>query len=217
MKNLAFFILMLVSAIEYVAAQSPFFKSVRLEETATNAESHLVYESEEGFLYFGTTEGLFAYDGVEFTPFSRPQNTENEVTAIFQSRNKTLWIGYRDGAIFHLQKQKIIQWQPEEGTPAVSITGFIEDSLGQLWIATYGEGLYCHDGQRLYNFATEDGLGGNDIYTLAADKSNNVYAGTDSGISVCSFTKGDKKFNNITRDEGLSDNRQKRWNLDRYL
>ena len=186
-------------------AQTPFFKMHQLGENYRNAKVEVVYESRNSLLWFGTSHGLFSYDGLEFTPYIKEDTTSNHVRAIYQDAQGLLWIGYQDGSIFQLGKQHLNQWLPEEGTPAVAITGFAEDMEGRLWIATYGEGVYYKNGRHLYNIDTEDGLLGEDIYVLQKDKGGKMWLGTDGGISICSVKNNEKQVQNITRKDGLPD------------
>lgn len=186
-------------------AQTPFFKTHHLGETYRNAKVELVYEDQNSLLWFGTSEGLFAYDGINFISYLKSDTTSNHVRAIYQDTEGVLWTGYQDGSIFQLKNQQLQVWQPEEGTPAVAITGFAEDQAGRLWIATYGEGVYYKSERHLYNIDTADGLLGADIYVICSDLSGKIWLGTDGGISICSVQNNEKQIKNLTRQDGLPD------------
>ncbi len=167
----------------------------------------LVYEASDGFLWFGSNEGLFRYDGQQFQQFLAPDSlSNNRVSAIFEDKRRRLWVGYEDGRIFHLGPSgELTLWQPEEGLPAARISGFGQGKDGMIWIATYGEGLYYYNGRHMYNVDLRDGLPGNDIYVMVVDQEGRAWAGTDGGISVCSTRNGKKEVRNITRADGLPD------------
>ena len=202
MKKLLYISLFLTQTL---FAQSPFFKTHQLGEAHRNAKVELLFEAQNSLLWFGTSQGLFSYDGFEFIPFFKTDSSSNHVRAIYQDASEKLWIGYQDGSIFYLEKQYLEEWQPEEGLPKVPITGFSEDAAGRFWIATYGEGLYFKNGRRLYNINAEDGLLGDDIYVLKKDRNGRMWAGTDGGISICSYENDSKKIKNLTRADGLPD------------
>lgn len=189
----------------WISAQTPFFKKHPLGESYRNAKIEVIFEAQNSLLWFGTSEGLVAYDGLEFLPYLKKDTTSEHVRAIYQDTEGILWVGYQDGSIYQLHKHQLIQWMPEEGTPAKAITGFAEDNNGHLWIATYGEGVYFHNGRHLYNVNIEDGLLGDDIYVMKPDEKGHMWLGTDGGISICSFIDGKKTINNIKREDGLPD------------
>ncbi len=133
-----------------------------------------------------------------------------------------LWAGFHHGAIAYLPiysssagkagqteaaEPRLQLWQPEEGVPAQSITGFAEDKSGGRWFSTYGEGLYVWKNERLYQFnVADDGLLGDEIYALASDVQGRIWAATDAGISICAMPlPGQKQVQNLTTADGLPD------------
>jgi ligand-binding sensor domain-containing protein len=188
-------------------AQQPFFRSHTLPEELSRTPIRSLYQADGNFLWLATEQGLVQYDGNQYELLLRPDSlADNQVSSIFQDRDSVLWVGYQDGGIFQYDVfNKLQAWQPEEGWPSVPITGFANDTAGNLWLATYGEGLYYWNGRRLYNFGTDDGLAGADVYTLQPDAQGWVWAGTDDGITVCRLEDGSKKVRQITRSHGLPD------------
>ena len=197
----------LISLISEVAvqAQTPHFKTLVLPTDLESIKLLNFYESPTGPLWLGSSHGLLSYDGTEFKTYFRSDGGIETVTAIYMDKHSILWAGYEDGSIFKLKDGVFKNWQPEEGLPKVRITGFTEDSYGNTWYSTYGEGLYCVNGPRIYNFNKEDGLPAEDIYVLKSDQKGNVIAGTDGGFSFCSFSNREKNVINITTNDGLPD------------
>ncbi|MCB9040648.1 MAG: hypothetical protein H6557_28810 [Lewinellaceae bacterium] len=207
-------VIIFILCLSFLAApaggQSPFFVEHPPGEVYRDVKMSLVFEASDGFLWFGSGQGLFRYDGQEYQQFLAPDSLadNNRVSAIFEDKIGRFWVGYEDGRIFQMDKDRQLKlWQPEEGLPAVRISGFGQDGDGRIWLATYGEGLYYFDGQRMYNINTDDGMLGNDVYTMVMDEKRAVYGtGTDGGISVCSVRNGEKStVRNITRADYLPD------------
>ncbi len=196
------FLFLLAFATE---AQIPFFKMHKPTSGGSQAKVELIYEDANSLLWFGSQEGLLLYDGIDFYPFIKADTTSNHVTAIYRAKNDVLWVGYEDGSIYFLKNKNLIPWQPEEGIPKVAIKGFGEDLENRFWIATYGEGIYYQENNRLYNIATEDGLLANDIYYLLIDQKGKIWVGTDGGVNIIYFTNGKKKLEQLTKEDGLRD------------
>lgn len=188
--------------------QEPHFVEHPVGEAYQDISLSLVCESSDGFLWFGSNQGILRYDGRKYTQFLAPDSlTNNRVRALFEDEGKQLWAGYEDGRIFRMAhgSGRLELWQPEEGLPAAAVVGFAQAADGLLWIATYGEGLYYFNGAHLYNIDSDDGLPGNDIYTLVSGKDGRAWVGTDGGVSICSVKNGKKHIENITRADGLPD------------
>ncbi len=198
-------ILLFLSFGAGLPAQTPHFRKHPLGELYRNTLVTSIYEDRNTLLWFGTDEGLFFYDGLEFAPYLKADSSSNKVTALYHDSTGVLWVGYEDGSIYHLKNQKMQRWEPEEGIPVVPVTGFAEDSYGRIWIATYGEGVYVRSEGRLYNFDIEDGLLGEDIYVMTPDTEGQIWLGTDGGVNICAFEEKQKRIRALTRRDGLPD------------
>ncbi len=188
-------------------AQQPFFRYPKLPEDWKDAGIKIIYEAPDGFLWIGTDKGLLRFDGLEFKPYRIPSSSYSQhVTAAFSDSRGLLWIGYQDGAVYTLKNgEELKLWEPEEGHPAAAITAFAQDQKGRLWLGTYGEGIYYTDNGHVYNLDSDDGLPAADIYTLVAGPDGKIWAGTDSGLSLCWLEDGKKRVRNLTRSDGLPD------------
>ncbi len=206
-------------------AQTPVFRLQEMKELG-NVRMTTMLQDSRGWLWFGAEEGLYRYDGLTFHSVGLPDSLQHQAVSALYEWDGRIWAGFRNGAIGYLpagsafspgasderngQKQYaafLQRWQPEEGLPVAAITAFAADSSGGFWIATYGEGLYCLKNNRLYQFSTaDDGLGSDEIYTLAGDAQGNIWAATDAGVSICSMrTPGHKQVRRLTTAEGLTD------------
>ena len=190
-----------------LCAQTPHFNVHEMGEAYKEVKVVLATQTTDGFFWFGTNKGLFQYDGFVFQQFLAPDSlTNNEVSALFEDKDHQLWIGYKDGAIFYLDKSQNLQpWIREEGWPKAPIMGFERDDQGLFWIATYGEGIYFFYKNQLHNINTDDGLLGDDIYTLAKCHTGKIWIGTDRGLTVCTIAGGEKVLQHITKKDGLPD------------
>lgn len=188
-------------------AQVPFFKNHSLGESFGNTQVNVLLETTDAYLWFGTSDGLFRYDGQEFMRLPSPDSiAQYAVSALFEDRDQRVWIGCTSGAIYFMDNGKQLEaWQPEEGIPKVAIRGFAQSQNSTLWIATYGEGAYYLQDNRLYNINTDDGLVDNDIYTIKSCASNQIVLGTDGGINVCTVDKASKKILTLSVADGLPD------------
>jgi len=186
-------------------AQSPFFHVKELPRQISQSGFNTIYEDHSGRIYMGADSGLLFFDGQKMHKIPVVGDSIIVVTAIFQTKEKLLLVGCSNGRIFKMDQGILQIFEIEEGHPKSRIIGFEEDSLGRLWFATYGEGVYFFDKKRLYNIDEDEGILGNDIYVMEQGTNGEIWLGTDGGISICSFENETKVIRNITKDDGLPD------------
>jgi ligand-binding sensor domain-containing protein len=60
--------------------------------------------------------------------------------------------------------------------------GFV-DKDGTLWFTSNGDGIYHFDGKTFKNYTTKDGLSSNQIFSMVSDHENNLWFGTQNGLT----------------------------------
>lgn len=60
----------------------------------------------------------------------------------------------------------------------------IEDADGNLWLGSYGGGVYKYDGKLFFHFGMEQGLNSNTIHSILQDNTGNVWVGTNKGLNL---------------------------------
>ena len=91
---------------------------------------------------------------------------------------------------------------PDFDTTLVSqyIRSIFQDSKGNLWFGTIGEGVVRYDVKTLTYFSHPDGFINNTVYAINEDKNGNMWFGTDQGV----YKYNGKTFRNYNQKDGLS-------------
>ena len=150
----------------------------------------------EGLLWLSsTTNGVYK---VNFTPFSfsffmsEMLSQENEIgdsqgiRAIFQQKNGNLWIGTRNGTLYCINPmtQAIV---PTAVNGIGNVYHVMEDSRGQLWFCTKGNGLFrlnSGNGELTHfesNPADRYSLNDNRVYYIFEDSRHHIWVCTFGG------------------------------------
>jgi len=189
-------------------SQLPFFEEVTFTYHNSAVRTQQVLKAKDGWMYFGTDQGLFRYDGIVFRKIVSNDSLKDEnITALYQTANGHIWVGFRNGQIASCERNTLELYNPEEGMPKVSITGFGESNDSVLWFATNGEGVYCIEDRHIYNFNTDDGLNDNFVHALHKDgKTGNIISASDQGLNECFINKGKKTVRKIFSENQLPDN-----------
>ncbi|MGB5161417.1 MAG: two-component regulator propeller domain-containing protein [Thermoanaerobaculia bacterium] len=177
------------------------FEHVSLEDGLSQAFVACTLQDRDGFMWFGTQEGLNRYDGYDFKVFSYdPEDptslSNNFVKTIYEDRNGLIWVGTDGGGVNRYnpltESFKSFRHDPDDSTSLSHdrVRAITEDAHGRLWMATDGGGL------NRFNRKTEtftsyrhdpDGpetLSHDHIRALLADQDGALWIGMDgSGLS----------------------------------
>ncbi len=98
-----------------------------------------IYQTQDGYLWLGTEEGLIRFNGSQFESFNSSKigfEYSNYISCMYQDRVGNFWIGtYGDGLICYKENQfKLLTSQ--DGLVSNYISRIHEDSNGVLWIGT---------------------------------------------------------------------------------
>jgi len=189
-------------------SQLPFFEEVPFTYHNAAVKAQRILKDNHGWLYFGTDQGLFRYDGIVFHKIECKDSLKDEnVTSLYQSINGKIWVGFRSGQIASCSRNTLELYRPEEGLPKVPVTCFSESNDSVLWFATNGEGVYCIEGRRIYNFNTDDGLNDNFVHALLNDShTGEVISASDQGLNECRISSGKKTVRKLFSESSLPDN-----------
>ena len=84
--------------------RAPGSNTSRWSKGSRKALFSAILQDRQGFLWFGTEDGLNRYDGYSFTVFKpirdNPNSlTHNQITALLEDRDGLLWIGTSGGGL----------------------------------------------------------------------------------------------------------------------
>lgn len=97
---------------------------------------------------------------------------------------------------------KAVAVAPDFDTTLVSqyIRSIFQDSKGNLWFGTIGEGVVRYDVETLTYFSHPEGFINNTVYAINEDKNGHLWFGTDQGV----YKYDGKTFRNYNQKDGLS-------------
>jgi signal transduction histidine kinase/ligand-binding sensor domain-containing protein len=142
-------------------------------------------QTPDGYLWFGTEEGLVRFDGVQFTVFTKantPGLENNEISYLLADRGG-LWIATHGGGLTRLHAGKFSAYNSKNSPLPDTILCLFEDTKGALWIGTDGSGLFRLDKGRFRRFTEKDGLPDNSVFSVTGGPDGDLWIGTDTGLT----------------------------------
>jgi signal transduction histidine kinase/streptogramin lyase len=139
-------------------------------------------ETQDGYLWLGTEEGLARFDGYEFLTFTKEggQLPSNSVTALCASRDGGLWIGTQ-GGLTHYSSGRFETFTQKNGLPASVVGRVLEDHTGAVWIASGGM-LGRFENGRFTTFAKEKLAPVDSVEVIYEDHRNQLWVGGYGGV-----------------------------------
>jgi PAS domain S-box-containing protein len=139
------------------------FQHIAREQGLSQAFVTSILQDREGFMWFGTQEGLNRYDGYRFTTFTHRTDdpgslSHDTVKTLLEDRRGVLWVGTDGGGLsrFNPADSSFTHFRHDPDDPGSlsndRVRALLEDHSGRLWVGTDGGGL-----SRLDRLAEGDG------------------------------------------------------------
>ncbi len=160
-------------------------------------------QTQDGYLWIGTSGGLVRFDGVRFTVFrhsTEPLFTDDSIYALRAARDGSLWIGTEGGGLLRYLRGRFSSYGAAQGLTNRFVRVIYEDRRGQLWIGT-DKGLFRLAEGRLVRVDGRDGIPGINVHAICEDARGRLLVG-GWGLLVL---EGDS-FAYYTSSESLADN-----------
>ena len=188
-------------------AQSPYFQNYFLLKKNEQVQINTVFQDKSGFLWFGTSKGLFRFDGINQQRFMAENGLpDDNVTAIAQDSGGIIWTGHKNGNLAVINKGTIKKFNPDEGSASKPVSKILFDKNGVLWFSTLGDGMYFYKENRLYRLDETEKMPDLFVYDIIEDAEGKIWAGTDGGIAVCTLQDKTASIRTINAKSGLPDN-----------
>lgn len=164
-------------------AQTIEFRNYTVRDGLSNNKVNCLIQDRQGFLWFGSEDGLNRFDGYMFKVF-RSSDKKNSITSkdiwsLFEDREGNIWIGTKSGDISKLnfETKKFSHWKIQEvRLNDNSVTAIYVDRKNFVWVGTYQQGLFKFDstGKNLdhweYNPESKTELSNNFITSIVEDR-----------------------------------------------
>jgi signal transduction histidine kinase/ligand-binding sensor domain-containing protein len=180
---------------------------------ATDIKSDFAFcfmKSTKQIMYVGTTHGLFAFDSTSET-FYRPAECSQvyDIKSIIEDRKGIVWAAAAGHGVFwfnpatHRKGQLQAIAGNRNSLPDNNINALFEDSFGNIWFATEGNGLCKLDIERktFTRYSTQDGLPSKFIFKVIEDNNQHIWITSSRGLARLDPVSGE--INVYTKANGL--------------
>jgi ligand-binding sensor domain-containing protein/signal transduction histidine kinase len=174
-------------------------------EGLTNEYVWSVCQTRNKVLWAGTWGGgLFKREGRRFQPMGVEGPSGPVVCALYEDQGGSLWLGQirNSPQVAILRGGQLSPVTLLLTQPGLDARAVVEDTQGNLWVGTRGDGLYCLRNGEQRRIGTPDGLSSEFILSLYPDSEGALWIGTREGLNRL---RGGK-FAIFTTKQGLANN-----------
>lgn len=200
--NLLFICFLFVPAGLLSQNQDITFEHLSVDQGLSQSTATAILQDEQGFMWFGTQDGLNKYDGYSFTTYRHDAADStslsiNFISALLQGESGTLWIGTQGGGLNRcdVHREVATHFWYDPGDPhslsSNRITTLYRDRSGTVWVGTsFGLNRLIHEESgaerdiRFDRFYVPDSTAqeAHWINALYEDSRNNLWVATGSGL-----------------------------------
>ena len=184
------------------------FRRLSNPQNLSHIRVESIVQDAQGFMWFGTWNGLNRYDGYKFKVFKHePGNPKSfsgvEVYSLLKDHSGNLWVG-TEGFVdrFDPKSETFTHYRLDQlptNSLSKNVTHISEDSSGRLWLST-ANGLISFDpnrgGMKRYFHDPTDpfSLGDSEIESTGQDREGNFWVGTRTSLD-----EFDRETGKVTR------------------
>ncbi len=186
---------LLFTIVGVSAAQEIRFDHISTEDGLSQDIVNGIIQDRQGFMWFGTEDGLNRYDGYGIHVYKHNASdsfsiSDNWITVLFVDREGRLWIGTNAGLnLYDARRDRFIRMRHENDSPSPDnpqlIMAVIQDSSGTIWAVT-GDGIHRLDQRASLLIEPRRGVHQSETATTATqllvDRRGVLWAGTTNGL-----------------------------------
>jgi diguanylate cyclase (GGDEF)-like protein len=174
------------------------FSRIIPDDGLSQASINAIVQDHEGYLWFGTQEGLNRYDGNQIRIYehdtSKPASLSHDwIWSLLVDKAGTLWAGTDGGGLNRFERSQNafthFRHDPDDQSSLSSdrVRVIYQDRQGTFWIGTDGGGLNRFDSDRgkfvryQHDPADQQSLPNDNVLAIIEDRTGNLWVGTNGG------------------------------------
>lgn len=157
---------------------------------------YIIFKDSRGRLWFGTNIGVCRYDGNSFTWISEEElgfddtGSALHVRSIIEDKDGKFWFSstfhrwdvHRNDSVgqgMNFRKEPGIgQPTDQNADPFAYFMSGVKTDNGDLWMATYGGGVWRYDGKSMTHYPVKNGDANLTLFSIYKDKQGDLWLGT---------------------------------------
>jgi signal transduction histidine kinase/ligand-binding sensor domain-containing protein/CheY-like chemotaxis protein len=187
------------------------FKHLTVEDGLSQSTIKTIIKDSQGFMWFGSENGLNKYDSYEFTAYQYNyldsfSISSNSILCLLEDSKKNLWVGTSSGLNLYNRetdnfKRFLFNKNDSNSISSNRIVSLYEDRDSKLWIGTFEGGLNLFQRKSnsfvryMHDTLNTNSIGSNYISSIAEDSKGLLWMANNNG-NLMAFDKKEGVFTN---------------------
>lgn len=210
-------IIFLIGVVSVQAQEDPIrFNNITAEDGLSSGFVQALLKDSQGFMWFGTRDGLNRYDGYtivtyNYEPLDTNSLSADYVNSLYEDKDGILWVGTYGSGLnsFDPKTETFTRYQQDDDEDPTSLRGAIveaifQDSAGTIWVGTREGGLNQLNDDGTFTHYQPDAsdpnsLSGEYVTAVYEDNEGRLWVGTlGDGLNL--FNPDEKNFTRYQYD-----------------
>ncbi len=157
-------------------------------------------QTPDGYLWLGTSSGLYHFDGANFTRIntnSQDERIKETISVLLVSKDSGLWVGTSQCGLKCIKNGKLTGFGPDDGLTELQIHTLFQSKNGYIWVGT-SYGLFKYSKNKFKSVTIDPAY----ITSITGDSFGRIWIGTQSGILIYD-EESEKQIDKIDERNGL--------------
>ena len=172
------------------------FRSIEVEDGLSQNMVYSILQDQQGFMWFGTQDGLNRYDGLEFKIFKKNKKDNksigsNAIFSMLQNKDGLIWVGTANGVYLYNPIFENFTHFGSKTSTGQDIIGTVrdikKDKHDNIWMVVSQKGIFCFSSSQKLSFFPFKSV---DLRKIEFDGVGNVW--------IATYLKGIIKLNPVT-------------------
>jgi len=149
-------------------------------------EIYCMFESKEGNIFAGSTGKIYLINNYNVIKVIKTDFTDDKITNIMTDSRGYVWFSIINRGFYVIRpgSDKIFDIGGKLKLQKAVVNHFCEDNEGNIWVSTFGKGVYCLNNLYINNYSEDDGLSNNNVQVIEKDNYGRILVGTLNGINI---------------------------------
>jgi ligand-binding sensor domain-containing protein len=185
--------------------ESGVFKNFTSKDGLSQNNIKVVFEDEEGNLFFGSDGGgLIKFTNENFISYTQEDGLSSSVVmSILEDAKQNIWVSTYGKGVTKIDGDSFEKNDERDGLANNTVWCSLLAADNRIWFGT-DDGVSVYDGKKFKTYKVKDGLTAKKVYGLSEDDNGNIWIGTKDGLSFLDI--GKNKIFDYTKSVGVRRN-----------